>query len=419
MIKTRDAVRSSLDSIANLIISWNPIDPHIRMQQASFLSSLKYYWKYDASTLPQGVKILLDYLRAKDEKNIVSMNNFGPNFSNEIIALKKKSGICLVSISNHIPHLLVPWLAELSVQAKTILATDELLSLNRMHMYEFLSCVATAVVDPIARVTFISDVLSSSFEVLESKEVKETLSSMDAFLMSLGIGQARANPSFVIDHENVQNITEKYVRLFSAINQLLSVGKRCHQAAKKRPNYGLPMQNIDKSISNADVDTHENFPDEGPVSINELAFNDPFVPLWHRLLPIVLRIADLTFGLWHPTCQAAMLPNAVQRYVFAISDDEVYLAKKQESGNSGVFGKGGTAGSVISGWDRRKHNLAPRWSGWFNELRNTSLQFFGLLADQRVLFAPEMSDMFPQFVSVVCNPDHLRAMEHRHFTQYL
>ena len=105
--------------------------------------------------------------------------------------------------------------------------------------------------------------------------------------------------------------------------------------------------------------------------------------------------------------------------MFAISDDEVYLAKKQEKGNNGVFGEGGTAGSVVRGWDRRQDNLAPRWSGWFNELRNTCFQLMGLLAAQRVLFAPEISGIFPQFVAVVSDPVHIRSMEHRHFSQYM
>lgn len=378
---------------------------------------MKYYWKHDSSTLPSGVTILLQYLCAKDDwkGNIVNESKV----SGETIAVRKKSGMCLVSISKHIPHLLVPWLAELSAQAKNLLSTNELLPQSRMHLYEFLSCVATAVEDPVARANFIGEVLNSSFDTLESNEVKELLSSIDGFMMSLGISQAKTNPGSVTDPEHVKLVTDKYARFFSALNQLLSVGKRCHQAARKRPNCGLPIQNISQITSNSDVITEQNFPDEGPVSLNDLAYNDPFVPLWPRLLPILLRVLDMISRLWHPEYQAALLSNSIQRYVYAISDDEVYLAKKQETGNGGVFGEGGTAGSVVTGWDRRSDNLAPRWSGWFNEMRNTSFQLLGLLADQRVLFAPEMASMLPQFVSVVCDPEHLRAMEHRHISQYL
>ena len=95
------------------------------------------------------------------------------------------------------------------------------------------------------------------------------------------------------------------------------------------------------------------------------------------------------------------------------------MARKTGGKNGGVFGEGGTAGSIIPGTDRRDMNLAPRWSGWLNEMRNALFQMLGLLAGQRVLYAPEVNEFFPQLVSVVTDPENLRAMEHRHCTQYL
>jgi hypothetical protein len=109
----------------------------------------------------------------------------------------------------------------------------------------------------------------------------------------------------------------------------------------------------------------------------------------------------------------------MQRFVYSISDDEVYLSKKQDQTNGGVFGEGGTAGSVVSGWCRKDRNLIPRWSGWLNELRNSCFQLLGLLASQRVLFAPELSSSFPSIAAVLGDADHLRAMEHRHMTHYM
>lgn len=128
----------------------------------------------------------------------------------------------------------------------------------------------------------------------------------------------------------------------------------------------------------------QNFPDEGPVSISDLAMNDPFVPLWPKLLPTLLQVLDVVLRVWHPEFQATLLRNSIQRYALAISDDEAYLATKQEAGVGGVFGKGGTAGSIVAGTDRRDLNLVPRWSGWFNELRNNCFQLLGLLCAQRV-----------------------------------
>jgi hypothetical protein len=67
----------------------------------------------------------------------------------------------------------------------------------------------------------------------------------------------------------------------------------------------------------------------------------------------LIRALDVTLGVWHPEYQATLLRNNIQRYALAISDDEAYLATKQENSTGGVFGQGGTAGSVVAGWDRR------------------------------------------------------------------
>jgi hypothetical protein len=150
-----------------------------------------------------------------------------------------------------------------------------------------------------------------------------------------------------------------------------------------------------------------------------LSMDDPFVPLWPRILPHMLRMLDIMFKIWQPQHQAVFLRDPIQRYALAISDDDAFMSRKTDGKNGGVFGEGGTAGSIIPGTDRREMNLAPRWSGWFNELRNSLFQMLGLLAGQRVLYAPEISEFYPQLVAVVTDPDNLRAMEHRHCTQYL
>jgi len=132
-----------------------------------------------------------------------------------------------------------------------------------------------------------------------------------------------------------------------------------------------------------------------------------------------LTLYEAILTIWRPDHQALLLQNQYQRYAYAISDDEAYTSKTHNSHSGGVFGEGGTAGSVVAGTHRRDTNLVPKWSGWFNELRNTCFQMFGLLATGRVLFAPEIADMYPRLVAVLVDPVNLKSMEHRHFTQFL
>jgi hypothetical protein len=215
-----------------------------------------------------------------------------------------------------------------------------------MHLYEFLSCVATAVENPVERSNFIMDVLGNAVRQLETPEVQIAITSVEGLLSFMGIAQVSNDPNCVTNQEFLKKVSNEFTAMFSSLNQLLSVGKRCHEAAKKRPNGGLPMQQLPSVLG-------VHFPDEGPVSLNELSINDPFVPLWPKLLPTLIRALDVTLGVWHPEYQATLLRNNIQKYALAISDDEAYLATKQENSTGGVFGQGGTAGSVVAGWDRR------------------------------------------------------------------
>jgi hypothetical protein len=405
--RTRNTIHPLLSEMANLIVAWNPNDVWLKFRRTTLLEALKHYWKYNPSTLPTGVDSLLMYLSATDNPPKESL-------SEDVVGLRKKSGVSLVAVAKKVPGLLVPWLSQLSDRAKSLLTSGGMSPTNEMHLYEFLSCVATAVENPVDRSNFIADVLSNSMRLLDSPEIQNSIVSVEGLLSFMGISQASSNPACVTDPAFVKKVTNSFQVLFSSLNQLLSVGKRCHEAAKKRPNGGLPLQNL-----SAAVDDTLNFPDEGPVSINDLAINDPFVPLWPKVLPTLLKVMDVVLRVWHPECQASLLQNNIQRYAVAISDDEAFLATKQDGSVKGVFGQGGTAGSIVSGTDRRDLNLAPRWSGWFNEARNTCFQLLGLICMQRVIFSPEISHLYPQFVAVVANPEHLRSMEHRHLNQYL
>eukprot|EP00804_Cyclotella_cryptica_P002600 CCRYP_010429-RC/>CCRYP_010429-RC protein AED:0.08 eAED:0.08 QI:0/0.9/0.90/1/0.7/0.54/11/1348/1458 len=407
-MKIRQTIKPLLAELANMIVAWNPHDVWLKFRRTLLLEALKHYWKYDPSTLPNGIDSLLVYLSATDNPPRESL-------SVDVVGLRKKVGVSIVAVAKVVPHLLVPWLAQLSDRAKTLLTNGRLSPTNEMHLYEFLSCVATAVENAVDRSNFIMDVLANAVRTLESPEVQNAISSVDGLLSFMGIAQVASDPGCVTNPTFVDKVTSDFSAMFSSLNQFLSVGKRCHEAARARPNGGLPLQNLPLVID----ESSSNFPDEGPVSLNELAINDPFVPLWPKLLPTLIRVLDVTLGVWHPDRQATLLCNNIQRYALAISDDEAYLATKQENTTGGVFGEGGTAGSIVSGWDRRDRNLTPKWSGWFNELRNNCFQLLGLLSAQRVLYAPEISHLYPQLVSVVANPEHIRSMEHRHLNQYL
>lgn len=417
MLQTRARTRASLLELAQAVVSWNPTYLWLKFRRATLLEALKHYWKFDPSTLLQGIDSLLRYLSDPDDWKVVeAAGTTGTNklFSDEVISLKKKSGVALVSVSKRVPHHLVPWLSQLSEATGALLSSQQLMAVNKMHLYEFLSCVATAVEDPVQRANFVADVLSNSVAAFESPDVQEQISSVQNFLSSLGVAAAAQYPESVTDAATVKRITDNFHKTFTAINQLLSVGKRCNEAARKRAISGVPLPNG----GTGDIETHS-FPDEGPLSLRDLAVNDPFAPLWPRFLTSMMKLLNVILCTWHPEHQATLLSNRIQLYALAISDDEAFLSKNHDKNSGGVFGEGGTAGSVVTGVDRRDVNLVPKWSGWFNEIRHTLFQLLGLLTAERVLYAPELSDMFPHFVGVVVNPMNLRSLEHRQMNHFM
>eukprot|EP00587_Corethron_hystrix_P001604 CAMPEP_0113303620 /NCGR_PEP_ID=MMETSP0010_2-20120614/3961_1 /TAXON_ID=216773 ORGANISM="Corethron hystrix, Strain 308" /NCGR_SAMPLE_ID=MMETSP0010_2 /ASSEMBLY_ACC=CAM_ASM_000155 /LENGTH=1151 /DNA_ID=CAMNT_0000157649 /DNA_START=890 /DNA_END=4346 /DNA_ORIENTATION=- /assembly_acc=CAM_ASM_000155 len=396
--RVRTNVKSSLAQFSSLMVSWNPNDVCLKLRHAYMLQTMVYIWKYDSSTLLKGVDFLFNYLCAKDENTYFSPN--GDMLSEEVVALRRRSGLALVSVGKRVPELLVSWLGQLSDRSVHILATEKMLAPNQMHLYEFLSCVANAIDDPFKRASFVSDVLSGSVSTLESDECTSAFSSVEGLMMAIGMYQAGGNLSFVSNLDSVQEVTARFGRMFAAFNQILSVGKRCSAAAKKR---GFPMQNS-SPLSQSTVSLDSAFilpPDEDMA----------------EALPPLLKMSDTVSKLWKPEYQIRHFLDPCQRFIYAISDDDAYTATKRDIAGGGVFSESGTAGSVVRGINRKQMNLLPRWAGWLNELRNASFQLLGLMSEQRVLYSPEFSLYYPSLVQALLSQENLKSMEHRHVTQ--
>lgn len=404
-------VRSCVLEITTTLVQWKPTFVWLKLRHASLLETLRHIWKHNPTMLLEGIDTLLKYMGLPDEWDPSS-----PKMSEEMIGFKKRSGVALVSIAKQVPNQLVLWLSQLSEAAKRLLSSDGMVPMNQMHLYEFLSCVASSVDDYRARTQFISDVLSDAIGTLEKPEVQRAIQSTEALLDALGVIGAAKDPSSVANTSHVSQVQTLFFQIFNPLNRLLSVGRRCHEAASKKTVLcGVPTSEIPSfgGIGEPPIP-----PDEGPLTLEQLSYSDPFVPLWPRILPIVLNTYRAVMGTWNFEIQSRLLQDKCQRYLYAISDDEAYLARDQSSKPGGVFGEEGTAGSVITGLDRKQANLLPKWSGWMTELRNTCFQLMGLLMTQRALYSSELAGVFPSIVTTLVDPRVLRSMEHRHMSQF-
>merc|ERR1719174_1040036 len=123
--------------------------------------------------------------------------------------------------------------------------------------------------------------MTNTINVLESPTVQKCLASLEGFLNFLGISQVSNSPSLAVDSDFVKKVTNQFTLIFSAFNQLLSVGKRCHEVAKKRTNIdNFLKEDRTSGLSNNSNNKINVLIDEDSVCMNDLATNDPFVPLW-------------------------------------------------------------------------------------------------------------------------------------------
>jgi len=413
---TRIIVKSTLRNIAQMILGWTPSDLCLQFRKVTMVEVLQYYWQHEPETLGTGVDTLLSYLNA--DVPSTKMEAMSTESANELLLnLRKKSAQALIAISKRVPHLLVSFLGPLCDRVKVLLSSNSLNPTNEMCLYEFLSCIATAIDDPFSRASFISNVLTHSLSYINSPSTIAALRDPESLLEFIGVKNVSRDPGLATNPSFIKDVTSQVMGMLSSFNQLLSVGKRCHEAAKKRSNGGLPIS--DECLL-AEIPTgYCNFPDEGPVALNDLLSNDPFVTLWPHIFPRLIQGANALLGIWKRECQSVLLRDPLQRFALAVTDDELYLAKKQDLGDGGVFGRGGTAGSVVAGWDRRSNNIAPKWSFWLNELRTIIFHFLGLATSSRILYSPEIAIFYPQLVHIIGDRSNLLSMEHRHVTHYM
>lgn len=388
--RTWECVTLLLSRLCRALIEWDPPSMWLRVRRADLLAGLRFYWKHDPSTLLPAIDSLLRNM----SQTSGNMQAGGYKFDEDIVQLKKRSGIALVTISKHIPTHLVPWLGPLSTKVGELLSSSDLIALNQTHLYEFLSCVASAVANANERIRFVRTVLAQSIDLLNSSDVLSSVNSTSGLLDAFGVSASLTDPNSVTETDNVRRVQQKFSALFTALNQLLSVGKRCRELSSRKTD----------SAVNADLVKQHHA--DHMYSIQDIALTDPFVPCWLEFFPTVLKVYKAIVSIWTTNCQAILLRHPVQRFVLAVSDEE-------------VIGREQLSGSVVAGTNRKEMNLVPKWSGWCNELRNTSFQMIGLLASSKALFAKEMVAYYSDLISVVTDAESLLAMEHRHIIQLM
>ncbi|GMH80393.1 hypothetical protein TL16_g08529 [Triparma laevis f. inornata] len=407
--------KQNLGILAGKLVGWIPdFSPLYMQRHACFMESLRHFFFHDPLHLPTAVLNLFNCVAFRDAKTpsgpIVSTEQLLP----DNVLLRRKAGTALVSLGKACSTILLQFVDELLTKANALFNDTILLPPQIMHLIEFLTCVANATQDNAKKTSFIDSVLTDSVNALTSgAEMTAMTSSVENLLSAIAITPDPTNAS-VTDPVTVERISANYSRCFSALNQIMNVGKRCDENTKSKESpFLIPFKQQQQQFTLQNPP-----PTEGPISLTELAQFDAFVHLWPQILPALINTLSVAYQMWAPEIRCKLLSHKLQRYALALSDEEAIVATKKFTAGTNPMEQVEQTGYVCAGTNKRKINLVPRWAGWMNELRNCPLQMLGLLASQRALFCPELQPILPSIINIFSS-QNLKALEHRHLIQLL
>jgi hypothetical protein len=160
-----------------------------------------------------------------------------------------------VAVGKACDAILVPHVSALAEKSQQLMGANVLLPPQKQHLIEFLTCVANAVDDVAQKTSFVSSMLTTSTSYLQSPEFAELSGSVEGLLKMMGI--ANATEATVLDANHVNATSTAYSNLFSAMNQILSVGKRCYESGSVNKVYrddsAAELQRLEGQIRYAGV----------------------------------------------------------------------------------------------------------------------------------------------------------------------
>jgi hypothetical protein len=242
--------------------------------------------------------------------------------------MRRKAGTALVTLGKANSGSLVQYVSELSSASSSILASNKILPPQRIHLIEFLTCVSSAIQDHEQKTNFVSSILAEPLSILTTDPTfLQMASSPNGILQVLQVTPP-PTPASVTDPQVVNKTADEFSKVFMAMNQLLSVGKRCDERAKTQLKHNLP---------------------EEALSLTVLSTTDPFVKIWPSILPPILSMLNSTIQVWSPSIRATLLNHELQRYALALSDEEAVVATQKS------MEEVTTSGLVIRNTNKRKN----------------------------------------------------------------
>ena len=192
------------------------------------------------------------------------------------------------------------------------------------------------------RAGFIGSVLAEATAVVAGRDFEEMTRDVDSLFKFMGV----SSPEKARDQAHVDEVSKRFSDVFSALNQIMNVGKRCFEASKS----SQPLLEPFRSAPAAGTFTLMNPPPtETSISLSDLGSYDAFASNWPTVLPAVLKALGVTMQAWSPAVRSTLLSHPVQRYVLALSDEEAIVATKKFVAGSNPMQEVEDLGFVVKG----------------------------------------------------------------------
>jgi hypothetical protein len=386
------ALLQSVSWLLSMLLGWQVTDPLLLYCQCLLLEGFKRFYRYLDQQLWAVLELLFQHMEYRDPalvgKTFSSPSQLMKHLSPEAIQVRRRGSNTLTEICNTVPDIVVPYLGELCTRCRALLLKGEVSDAQRPMVVEMLVVVANALGDSQQRMTFIAELVSDSEAYWESPTTSMSLSSVPAFLELFGVRPGAQGvseiPKSSADWDKAYDQTHA---LLGVLNTFLGVTRRLK----------VPQQDDISSKDPALAEIARVLICD-PLSLEELAQINPFVPVWARILPNLLALLRVLHGMWAPDVRRGLLAHPDLRHLLSLNDDEVLARVKA----------GGTRPP--------QQNVAPggnqcrKWPTWLNQVRQSAYQLLEKACHHKVIYYhPETLLAMRE---TVLGP--LVWMEHRH-----
>ena len=244
------------------------------------------------------------HLPAPQGRDLVDLSGRGRDRINgRALDVRKRADAALISVCGDCAACLVEALPAVAARAQELLHGEWLVDTQSTHLLEVCCLLARAVPSADERAAFVLRLLEPTISFWASDATRDALRSASDLWQQMGLGASDAaleDPAFVADR------SVWYNRLFTALNDVLAVGRR------------VAVADVSQRVVDAFLHSES-------VSDRELLEMHPMTPAWRSIVPPICQLLRCVHDAWHPDNRDRLLAHPSARMLLAMPAPEAML----------------------------------------------------------------------------------------------